>query len=287
VLELPSHRVLAEVPHTSGYKLRQLYGFSGSGDRLAVLQEQQVEVLELAPDGGAPKVLMTVPDLVPPVALTPDGAALLAPEGVAGHPSTLRLWRIADRQPLWTTDLLVESAAFSADGTQLAVGGDAWVAMLDARTGVEAKRWTLPAGGGVYRVALSRDARTLVACAEGGVWRLDVPVGQLTRLGADCSGMSAAISADGQFIAASGSTVSLWRGDSATPVLQFPEEGSPLFVALSADGAELYHSGTLVQRLALPLGASPAPPEEELAEVLRTYRLAFDGRTVVPAPRGW
>jgi serine/threonine protein kinase/WD40 repeat protein len=63
-----------------------------------------------------------------------------------GEGYTLRVWRVADGQPVLRDELReCRCHAFSADGRQLAVGWQEWILHFDLATGQEVKRWRLPA----------------------------------------------------------------------------------------------------------------------------------------------
>jgi serine/threonine protein kinase/WD40 repeat protein len=281
VVDLPGHTEVARIPYSMFTNKRQLLSFSADGRRLAVLGREGAEVYEFGGQSGAHRVA-SFAAARGPVALSPDGALVLLSSGLGPQGTTLRLFRLGEGAPLWMRDLLIAGADFSADGRRLAVSGDGWMAILDAATGRELRRWTLTAGSGSLRVALSADGRTAVAGGFGGVWRVEVTTDRVTHLASACAGDSVAISADGAWIASSDTKVTLWQGESTTPALVFPEEGQPDFVALSPDGTTLYHAGRYIQRVRLPPGVPTVSPEDELAEVLATYRLAFDGQQVSP-----
>jgi WD40 repeat protein len=282
VVELSSSKVVAQIPTSDErFPCTQQFSFSADGRRLAVLRPKRIEVHEL--DGGDGAALKaSVRAEFPPLTLSPDGTKVLFDPGLDTHWSGTRLWDLETDRALWTKELEPIALAFTADGSRLLVVlDDREIALLETKTGAELRRWKIASTGNLLRVAISADARTVAVCGTGGVWSVDTGTDEITRLGSDCEGWSVAISADGEWIAASSRTVSLWhRGDPA-PVLQFPEEGAAYFVGLSPDGHTLYHGGSRIQRLELPDGPPAVAPEEELEEVLRTYRLAFDGQKVV------
>jgi tRNA A-37 threonylcarbamoyl transferase component Bud32 len=284
VLEVPSGRLVGRVPCAMAFGHRQTVSFSAGGARLAVLHEPQVEVYELDAEGG-PRLISVVPGTQPPVALSPDGRAVLTNPNPAieDRSDRLALWDVETRAPLWSEPISTGGAQFLTDGRRLVVSGTGWVSLRDARTGQELRRWAVPGAGDLDRVVASADGGRLAVGGQGGVWRIDVEADRVVRLGSDCSGWSVAISAAGDWIAASGAEVSLWHGDDVSPVLEMPEEGPPCFVGLSPEGHTLYHAGLRVQRVDLTPGLAIPPPEAELAEVLRTYGLAFDGQRVVRA----
>jgi tRNA A-37 threonylcarbamoyl transferase component Bud32/WD40 repeat protein len=284
VVDLPTGSELAVIPTSIGFDRAQLTSFSTGGGRFAVVQEDRVEVYELDGPSG-PRVVGVHPAAMnfAPAQLSPDGTLLLGAAPPDAPSGTLRLIRVGEPDPVWTRKLEAEGAAFTADGRHIAVCGAGRIALLDTATGEVARRWTIPAEGTLVRVALSADGQTLVAGGSAGVWRVDVGADRVTRLAPDCVGLSVAISADGAWIASSSTRVSLWHRSSDAPVLTFPEEGQPDFVALSPDGRTLYHAGRYIRREHLSLAPTSIAPESELAEVLLTYHLAFDGQRVVPA----
>jgi len=73
---------------------------------------------------------------------SPDERFLVA----LGEGYTLRVWRVADGQPVLRDELPGSRAhAFSPDGRQLAVSWQEWALCFDLATGLEVKRWRLPA----------------------------------------------------------------------------------------------------------------------------------------------
>src|SRR5262249_26471341 len=75
------------------------------------------------------------------LSFSPDERFLIA----LGEGSTLRLWRVADGQPVLRDELRgCRAHAFSPDGRQLAVGSADWLVCFDLPTGLEVKRWRLP-----------------------------------------------------------------------------------------------------------------------------------------------
>jgi WD40 repeat protein/serine/threonine protein kinase len=157
--------------------------FSPDGRRLATAgDDHTVRLWDTSTDQpiGAP---MKHEYAVEGVAFSPDGGKLLA---WGGRPGSIRgearLWEVATCRPagfaLSDDQGEVHDAAFSPDGTLLAIG-DFRVRLWDARTGRELDRPFSATPGAVRRVAFSPSGGALLAVMYGRLARLfDVATGQ-------------------------------------------------------------------------------------------------------------
>ncbi|MBE7552121.1 MAG: AAA family ATPase [Anaerolineales bacterium] len=231
------------------------YDFSGLTIRQAYLGGLHVPDLNFA---GAHLAGAVFTDTFGPtfsVAFSPDGKVLAA--GTAE--GQVRLWRVADGQPLLTCEGhlgAVWSVAFSPDGRLLASGSpDGTVRLWEVNTG-----HTLKTLAGhthqVWSVAFSPDGRLLVSGSNDQTVRLwEVSTGQSlkTLAGHTHQVRSVAFSPDGRLLA-SGSfdhTVRLWDVPTGQSLKTLAGHANPVrSVAFSPDG-RLLASGSNDQTVRL------------------------------------
>jgi WD40 repeat protein len=127
IWEVPSGRELLSLPGRGG-PVRGL-GFSPDGRYLAVAGDQGLKVFDAPP--AVECVRHRDLDLIPGVAVSPDGSLVASTDGPAvnvwerasGRPVLLLPWQPPGAGPDPPTDDLPFTTAFSPDGTRLAVGG--------------------------------------------------------------------------------------------------------------------------------------------------------------------
>jgi WD40 repeat protein len=224
------------------------------GFRTAPTQEalSVVSALLTRPPRSLQGLIVHGDDWVTEVAYSPDGATLAS----AGSDGTLRLWNVADGQPIGDPlgghDDRVRSVAFSPDGAAVASGSDdGTVQLWDASDGRPRGDPLTSLDGEVTEVAYSPDGDILAfAGADGMVRMWDTVAGQAIDhplTGHDGTVYAVAFSPDGATLASSGwdGTVRLWDAADGQPL------GDPLIrhdfsvsaVAYSPDGATLASAG--------------------------------------------
>jgi serine/threonine protein kinase/WD40 repeat protein len=93
------------------------------------------------------------------VGVSPDGKYVTWAEGL---PRTLRLWRVADGQPVLREQPHPHfGLAFSPDGRQLVVGEEGWFVRYDLTTGRQVNRWPVPEKAQTCVMAFHPDNRRL------------------------------------------------------------------------------------------------------------------------------
>jgi hypothetical protein len=166
------------------------------------------------------------------------------------------------------------------------VGDDKGVVhLLDARSGLELRAWTL--SGDLAGVSISGDARRIAAAGEAGAWLIDLGSGAVRRL-ENSSGMlwSIHFSRDGKLLVSGGLWTQVWNGLTGEPLVQIPGDRRTPFAFFGEDSRKLFSFGLTARREELI--EDTAPPERQLAEVLVRYRLKLVGQRVVedgPAPQ--
>ena len=134
--------------------------FSSDGKLLGTGTMGGSDVLWNATDGAA---IANLPSYFGPMALSPDGHVLAFLNGQ----TELELWDTADHSPIGVlnSDMAPEDAAFSPDGTTLAMVGDEGVQLwaVASRTLVR----TLPMSGAQDTVVFSPDGKTLAVGDSG------------------------------------------------------------------------------------------------------------------------
>jgi serine/threonine protein kinase/WD40 repeat protein len=161
------------VAYGGQYRLYARTDTPGSISIRSIPDDQEIQCIASGPISG--KYL----------AFSPDERFLLG----LGEGYTLRVWRVADGQPALRDEFrLCRSHAFSPDGRRLAVGQQEWVLYFDLATGLEVKRWRLPAQA--HTLAFHPDNRELavgyfgsstasVYDAASGALVADLPVGTM------------------------------------------------------------------------------------------------------------
>jgi WD40 repeat protein/transcriptional regulator with XRE-family HTH domain len=248
--------------------------------RQAYLAEVEAQDATMAGTRLSETVLAGAFDFPTTVGLTRDGTLLVAGTSTG----EVRLWRVADRTPLWAVPGhtgAVWDVALSADGLLLASSSeDGTVRLWETGTGQPVATLTGHAVA-VWDVALSADGELLASGGGDGAVRLWETGSR--RLLANLTGHTGAVhglalSADGQRLASGSvdSTVRLWdtRTGNSVGILQ-GHSGPVWSVALSADGQLLASGGVDgTVRLWGPAG-SGQPLATLLGHTGTVYRVAL------------
>jgi WD40 repeat protein len=267
---------VAAIDNVLAFSLSKTLSLSRDGRRLAIDSYPATRVFEFE-ERGAPKLLMSTPPSVfagrPPVALSPDGSLLFSIDTLFTVPAADVRCRTGQ----------LGTVEWSPDGATLWTALGPAVRALSAADCQVRASVTVP-GADIIALALSADQKSLVVGGSDGAWLVDLASGRSQRLLQGSIVRGLAISPDGEWMAAAGERVSLWRRGELAPVLSFPSQGEGFFVTFPPGGHELLHAGTQLDAVSLDDGTAGPGGQEGLDEVLRTYGLVMDGDTVLSAP---
>ena len=266
VIDLQSGRVVASLwGRAEG---RGNASLSADGTRVAILGQQGAEVFELT--GGGSRRLGTFGQAALPIALSPDGAAV-----VGRQDAGIAAWNVGSGLLLWSRAIDATAAAVSANGQVVALGtatGEIHVlALADGKTLA-----VLHAGRSrVHSLAVASDSSLIAAVARGGTWLFDRATGDTHRLEESRVAVHGglAFSPDGAVLAAAGSEwVTGWDAKTGEEVFRLPSEG---FSVGFTDAETLVHGSRRVIREHLGVGGLP-PPAQALEDALVRYNLRLD-----------
>jgi serine/threonine protein kinase len=142
----------------SSYSEVTKMAFSSDGTLLAIDTMSGPVVLLNAANGA---VIASLPSETGPMALRPDGHVL----GFLNSQTEFELWNTADRSPIGVlnSDMAPDDAAFSPDGTTLAMAGDEGIQLWDASSRTLVATLTMPGSATADTLVFSPDGKTLAA----------------------------------------------------------------------------------------------------------------------------